>query len=299
MPHGYDLSADLHQRLRGPVPAGALAWVERETGERVVSQRALEGGNSSAVHRLTLQSRADHHRDVVLRRYVLDWVVAEPWAPGNEALALRLLGQPGITVPAPRLLAEDANGKQTGTPTILMSALPGRVVWHPHDLDSWLRRLAEALPAIHALPVSPELSDWAPYAPAPPAAPPPWSRHPHAWETAFALFDGPKPTGDRVFLHRDYHPGNILWTDDEITGFVDWVSSCAGPPEEDVAHCRANLAVHHGVEQADRFLQLWQSISGRRDYDPYYDLTGVVSFDPTEPDPGLDAFVASAAARVL
>jgi aminoglycoside phosphotransferase (APT) family kinase protein len=249
------------------------------------------------VHRLWLETRSGVVREVVLRRYVLDWVQDEPWAPGNEALALRLL-EPEATVPAPRLLAADLDGEATGTPTILMSALPGRVEWQPDDMETWLRRLAEALPTIHALPVSAELSEWAPYAPTPPGTPPEWSQHPEAWETAFALYAGPQPAADRVFLHRDYHPGNVLWTDHRITGIVDWVSACAGPPEEDVAHCRANLALHHGQEQAERFLRLWRSVAGRQDYDPYFDLTGVVSFSLTEPDPGLDAFVAAAAARL-
>jgi len=153
--HGFDVEADLHQRLRGPVAPAALRWVEIVTGERVVSQRALEGGKSSAVHRLSLQAHSGADRDVVLRRYVLDWVDAEPWTRGNEALALRLLGEPEVTVPAPCLLAADTDGQQTGTPTILMSAPPGRVVWQPDDMETWLRHLAEALPAIHALPVSP------------------------------------------------------------------------------------------------------------------------------------------------
>ena len=51
-----------------------------------------------------------------------------------------------------------------------------------------------------------------------------------------------------MFLHRDFHPGNLLWTDERITGVVDWVSACAGPPEEDIGHCRANLAIRHGQD---------------------------------------------------
>ena len=57
-----------------------------------------------------------------------------------------------------------------------------------------------------------------------------------------------------MFLHRDFHPGNLLWTDERITGVVDWVSACAGPPEEDIGHCRANLAIRHGQDWADEFL---------------------------------------------
>ena len=295
--HGYGLDAELHRRLRGPVPDEALRWVELETGDMVVDQRALEGGNASAVHRLTLLSTGGAERRVVLRRYVLDWVLDEPWAPANEALVLGLLNSARSSLPVPELLAA-TDGQDLGAPAVLMSALPGEVVWRPADRESWLRCLAEALPTIHATPVSPQLSGWAPYPPSESGMPPRWTRHRSAWETAIGLFHGDRPAGERVFLHRDYHPGNVLWSDGAITGVVDWVSSCAGPPEEDVAHCRANLAIQLGQECADRFLQIWQDLTGRREYDPYYDLTGVVSFDNDVPEPRLDEFVAAAAAQL-
>ena len=128
--------------------------------------------------------------------------------------------------------------------------------------------------------------------------PPPWSAHPRAWELALELYTGPQPASNRVFVHRDFHPGNVLWTDKDIGGIVDWASSCAGPPEEDVGHCRVNIAQHHGVEAADRFLAIWHDVTGKRDYHPYWDLTNVVSMVSEEPDPALDEFVAAAAAQI-
>lgn len=89
----------------------------------------------------------------------------------------------------------------------------------------------------------------------------------------------------------------MLWAGGEVSGIVDWVSACAGPPEVDVAHCRFNLAVHAGdAPAADRFLALWQSMTGRTAYDPYWDLVSSVSVTRDEPDPALDAFVSSTAA---
>jgi aminoglycoside phosphotransferase (APT) family kinase protein len=295
-PYGHELAPDLREALRGPVPAEVLRWVEAETGDVVVDERALEGGTSSAVHRLVLAGTGGARREVVLRRFVLDWVRDEPWAPRTEALALELLaGQSAIAVP--RLVASDLDGGRTGTPAILMTALPGRVVWNPDDLDGWLRRIAELLIPIHALPVDPRLADWGPYA-SEGGVPPAWTRDRGAWETALELWEAGPPRGDRVFLHRDFHPGNILWTGTEVSGVVDWVSACAGPPEEDVAHCRANLASRHGLEVADRFLRLWLDLTGRDGYDPYYDLTTVVSMSAADPDPGIDEFVAAAGARI-
>lgn len=230
---------------------------------------------------------------VILRRYVLDWVRDEPEIPPNEALVLGLLD--GFPL-APRLLAADPAGLATGVPTTLMSSVAGAVVWDPDDVDGWLRGLVDVVEAIHALPVSPLLSDWFPYKPE--VVPPPWTHYPKAWETALEVFHGPRPPHDRVFLHRDFHPGNVLWTGGVVTGVIDWVSACAGPPEEDIAHCRANLARHDGLETADRFLRLWMSASGRDSYDPYHDLVNVVSMVGETPDEGLDRFAVAAAAQI-
>jgi aminoglycoside phosphotransferase (APT) family kinase protein len=294
--YGHELDPELRRVLTAPLPAAAADWVEARIGWPVLSDRALLGGTSSAVHLLTTAAPAPLDR-LVLRRYVLDWVVEEADIPGNEALALRLVGDDAVGVPAPRLLASDADGTDLGVPLTLMTALPGRSVWQPRDRPGWLRAMAELVVRIHAAPLSGELGAWAPYAPSA-RTPPSWSRHPEAWLTAYELWDGPTPASRRVFLHRDFHPGNLLWSDERITGVVDWVSSCAGPPEEDIGHCRANLAIRHGQEWADEFLAHWQELTGTPDYDPYWDLTNVVSFDLEMIEPGLDEFVAAAAARL-
>ena len=65
-----------------------------------------------------------------------------------------------------------------------------------------------------------------------------------------------------------------------------------------MTHCRANLARQHGQQCADRFLEIWLALTGRREYHPYWDLTTVVSMSAEGPDAKLDDFVAAAAARL-
>lgn len=293
--YGYQLEPELEAVLRGPVPAEALRWVEEVAGARVVDQQALPGGTSSAVHRLRTDAAAPRDQ-LVLRRYVLDWVRDEPEIPPNEAATLRLLAA-HPTVPAPQLVASDPDGSRVGVPATVMTGLAGQVDWRPVDRTAWLRSLAEVAIAIHRLPVTDAQLSWAPYPPDS-RVPPGWSRHPEAWLTAYAQWDGPTPPSERVFLHRDFHPGNVLWTGEEITGVVDWTSSCAGPAEEDIGHCRANLAIARGQDWAEEFLAIWMDLTGTRHYDPYWDLTNVVSFDHRQVEPGLDEFVAAAAARL-
>lgn len=294
--YGYELDPALRTALTAPLPADAVEWVERAVEAPVIRQQALLGGTSSAIHLLQTAAHSPLDR-VVLRRYVLDWVLEEPQIPGNEALALQLVGDGEVGVPAPKLLASDPEGAELGVAMTLMAALPGEPLWQPTDRTDWLRAMAELAVKIHSAPLHEKLSDWVPYAPQSRVAPT-WSRHPDAWLRAYELWDGPPPASERVFLHRDFHPGNILWTDGALTGVVDWVSSCAGPPEEDIGHCRANLAIRLGQDWADEFLAIWQRLTGKRDYHPYWDLTNVVSFDHQRPEPRLDAFVAAAAARL-
>jgi aminoglycoside phosphotransferase (APT) family kinase protein len=294
--YGYELDAELRTALTADLPPEVLGWVERVVGGSVTAQRALLGGTSSAMHLLHTSATSPLDR-VVLRRYVLGWVLEEPEIPGNEALTLRLIGGSRAGVPAPRLVASDPEGTTCGVPMTLMTALPGEPVWQPVDRAGWLRAMADLAVQIHSTPLSDELSDWFPYAPQS-RIPPAWSLYPQAWLRAYELWDGPTPATERVFLHRDFHPGNILWTGGKISGVVDWVSSCAGPPEEDIGHCRANLAIRLGQDWADEFLAIWQELTGKRDYHPYWDLANVVSFDHQRAEPRLDAFVAAAAARL-
>ena len=178
-----------------------------------------------------------------------------------------------------------------------MTRLPGAVEWAPADLDGFLRGLAALLPAIHATPVGPGLQDYAPY-PLETSRPPAWTARPDVWERGFAVFDEPPPGDERRFIHRDFHPGNVLWSRGAVTGVVDWASTSIGSPCADVGHCRLNLAGVLGLDAADRFLELCDV----GDYHPYWDIVAALGgFDGatleswTAPE---EEFLARAVARL-
>jgi aminoglycoside phosphotransferase (APT) family kinase protein len=86
------------------------------------------------------------------------------------------------------------------------------------------------------------------------------------------------------FVHRDYHPSNVLWQNDRVSGVVDWVNGCRGPAGIDVAWCRHNLANLHGVPLADEFLSAYVAAAGSEfKYDPYWDLMSVIELLPGPP----------------
>jgi aminoglycoside/choline kinase family phosphotransferase len=79
-----------------------------------------------------------------------------------------------------------------------------------------------------------------------------------------------------VLLHRDFHPGNVLWRRGRVSGVVDWLGACSGPASADVAHCRINLLTM-GTEVASRFTVRWERVAGAT-YHPWGDVVTVVGF---------------------
>jgi aminoglycoside phosphotransferase (APT) family kinase protein len=92
------------------------------------------------------------------------------------------------------------------------------------------------------------------------------------------LAQGPPPEAPRRFIHRDYHPANVLWQRGNVSGIVDWTNASMGPPGVDVAHCRINLAALAGVAIADRFLEAYSAVVGETvsAWHPYRDAVAVM-----------------------
>jgi aminoglycoside phosphotransferase (APT) family kinase protein len=270
VPHGF--ADDARSRLLRARPTSrSIDWVERALGVTVRRVVARRGGRSSAVHIL---HTTDGH-PFVLRSYVAPEVTAEePSIVAREAHVLKLLVRSEISTPD--VLAVDATGADAGVPSLLMSRLPGRLDWAPRDLDAWLHRLASVLPVLHAAPITAD-DDVQPFLPYQPASwePPAWLRDRALWTRALTVFHGPRLDHDEVFVHRDYHPGNVLWRGGRVTGVVDWQAASIGPRAADVWHCRGNLLGHFDLSVADHFLQIWQDVSGT-EYHPWAEAVMLV-----------------------
>jgi aminoglycoside phosphotransferase (APT) family kinase protein len=272
--HGFGDDEQTRRLLRSRPPQQALTWAGSYLGGRVVAARALRGGMSSAVHLVAVRRPDGGREQAVLRRYVRP-DPDEPDPAAAEARALRLAEATGV--PTPALLAVDPDGTLAGVPALLMSRLPGRVDWWPSDLDRWLGRLAGLLPRIHdtALPPADIVPRFAPYRQEN-YRPPGWARYPRVWEQAVEISRGPAPDLPAVLLHRDFHPGNVLWRYGRVSGVVDWLGACSGPAAADVAHCRLNLLTM-GAEVAERFTVSWERAAGAA-YHPWGDVVTVVGF---------------------
>ena len=180
----------------------------------------------------------------------------------REAEVLELLA--GTDVPAPRLVAVDP-------PALLMTRLPGALV-----LDRpMLEPLASMLVKIHGVAARPrDYQSWAAG-----KTVPEWGDT-ALWERAIAALAEPPPPFAGCFLHRDFHPGNVLFEDGQVSGVVDWVETSWGPPDLDVAHCGTNLAMLHGADAAEGFRDAYVAAGGRLSASRYWTLLDAVGFLP-------------------
>lgn len=79
-----------------------------------------------------------------------------------------------------------------------------------------------------------------------------------------------------AFCHGDFHPGNILWNNNKITGIIDWDNCCYGPKEIDIANIRFDLAIIYGKEYAEKYLQIIEMyLNEKLNNIYYYDLLTV------------------------
>ena len=257
-------------------------WIEGATGGRVISVAVLPGAISSLLHTVEVENAKGKH-SVVLRRFVNQkWVKEEPDVAVREAVSLQHATRAGL--PAPALIAVDADGQHCGVPATLVARLEGSVVLEPTDRKQWLRGLAETAARIHRVDAAGFRWKHRRYNDGVPLTVPRWSKQQEAWAKAIEIVEGPPRSYSECFVHRDYHPSNVLWQNGRVSGVVDWVNGCRGPAGIDVAWCRHNLANLHSVSVADEFLTAYVAEAGSEfQYDPYWDLMSVVELLPGPP----------------
>ncbi|MCX4592506.1 phosphotransferase [Streptomyces sp. NBC_01340] len=258
------------------------SWVAKQlpAGRSVRESTALRGGWSSQMRRLTL----DDGTGLVLRSFVKPFYRRH--APGllaREASVLTLLA-PYEDVPTPELRAVDAAAEHCDHPSLLMSSLPGGVRVDEEDLDRRIDLLARQLARIHAVVPADRPRTYQAW------TSPERVRTPRGalWERAVDVIRREPPAYEGCFLHRDFHPGNVLFGGAgdtlRISGVVDWVETSWGPADLDVAHCSTALALLHGEEYGLGFRARYEAHGGRRPADAeshlYWRLLDALAYSP-------------------
>lgn len=266
------------------------SWILHSAGSgrpaSVKSVRRLYGGISSIMLSVSLLVDGEP-REVVLRQFdQAQWLREEPDLARHEAEALKrastILG-----ARSPQVIAYDEFGEICGMPMVLMTKLEGAVNLAPHDMREWVDELAAALASVHRGDGTEFPWRYFAYTDVNQLKGMPWSRVPSMWQQAIAIVRGEMPAYRPCFIHRDYHPTNVLWQDGKVSGVVDWVNACQGPAGIDVGHCRVNLAQLYGVSAADAFLAAYRKHAGDAfTYDPYWDLRCLMDMGGDE-EPGV------------
>lgn len=246
-------------------------WIELETGETVKDVARLTGGWTSEMRRVDTTERS-----LVLRSFVSEFYRRH--AEGlltREADILTLLGRTAI--PAASLVAVDATGSRCADPSLLMTLLPGRICLDDPGIAA---RLATQLVAIHQVEVdeSTRPRDYQAWTSADRVRLPEDAGK--TWTAAVDVIRADPPSYDPVFLHRDFHPGNVLFDDGRISGIVDWVETSWGPADLDVAHCSTALALLHGSEAGLAFPAAYVAAGGVLARDKYWYFLDALGFAP-------------------
>lgn len=192
--------------------------------------------------------------------------------PVEDEVRVLAAAQHVLDALVPRLVVADPFGAEAGCPSLLMTYLPGRPVIA--DVDPV--QLAETIARLHAGPIPTDLADATHWFDANRLAVPSWTEHPESWRNLITMLNAPAPSASPVFLHRDFHHGNVLWSEGRISGVVDWPSGCIGPRGIDIAHSRANLALVNGVDMADRFLAAYSAQVPAYHHEPWWDAAALV-----------------------
>ncbi|MGW5433327.1 phosphotransferase family protein [Streptomyces sp. NPDC004059] len=266
------------------------SWVEKEllASERIEDVQRLRGGWTSEMRRLGV-SGPGGRRSLVLRSFVKPFFVR--YAEGllnREADIQRLLDDTDL--PAARLVAVDAIAEYCDHPSLLMTLLPGTVHLTDQCADQRADLLARQLQRIHQVHVSEETRprDYQAWTGPERVILPPATERPGLWQRAVDVIRHEPPDYLPCFLHRDFHPGNVLFDDDgddlRISGVVDWVETSWGPADLDVAHCSTALALLHGVPAgmsfADRYVAAGGALTGDRTAHLYWRLLDALAFAP-------------------
>jgi aminoglycoside phosphotransferase (APT) family kinase protein len=239
---------DLEAQARGLTAMAA----ELGPAVEVRSVRPLKGGVSSVD--LIELSGDTARRQVVMKRFPSE----AAGAATNEWEALRFARASGL--PGPEPLAWNAAG-WFGAPAIVMSALQGSPCHVPADVGVWAKSLARALVAIHSVP-----TDTVPGS----------LRRAGIWEwwdgsslpagprrdaTVLALTELRARAWHMSFCHCDFHPGNVLFRNEDLVGVVDWPSAKISPLLNDIGRLRAAVALAPGGTTPDLVAATYAELS--------------------------------------
>lgn len=258
---------------RAPPRRTLVQWCDMVMpGWQPAAVRRLRGGLDTAMHAVDLIGPAGERRRVVVKRFDPLHIHTDEVAVSCRRMWQVLTAAERLGLPAPRPVWIDPDGRTLGSAALVLTWVPGRVVWQPSDPRRWAERMANALAAIHRAPldgvdlgllprvdrqVEQELT-------ALEHNPTAVADHPDGPRLLAALRRfRPSGHGGRAALtHGDFHVGNVLWRWGRLEAVLDWDHAAVGDPGFDVGMSRVALTLQHSPAAAEDFLRTYEAAVG-------------------------------------
>jgi aminoglycoside phosphotransferase (APT) family kinase protein len=284
--------------MDGTPSESVLHWAATAVGTNATigAMRSLHGAGSPWL------LRVDHDQgtsEVILR--IPDYSRVGPAGIATGAAALLVAEEHDVA--APRLIASDLDGRDTGVVLTLETALGGNSELPGRVSVERLREAGAAIARVHAVPLDPQRDlplrtrpiqyddyamerRWATLYKASSR-----SEKPHVIEAMCDLMgwhadDALRTVSnthstpllhladDRVreyvrlseatvFVHGDVWGGNMRWIGDTCIALIDWKTAGAGNPGVDLGELRMHMALQYGETAPGHVLEGWQRQSGR------------------------------------
>jgi len=266
------LSCDNSTAVTGP-NSDLRSWADRQAGS-AGAWTAIEGATTAQLWKLELADQT-----FVIKAFVNPGFVAEYPDCVEHAVQAMAHVELHSTLAVPAVVAADPTGSIAGCPVMLMTMAQGSPMVVP--TRRLFDRIIDVAEQIHVIPANGFGWTHHRYNEPTEVFAPSWFSDPGLFAELVAR--SAAAVSDEAFIHRDFHPGNLLISDDVVTGVVDWDYACVGPSGEDYGRTWLNLANDFG-EQISR---VFASRAARRldpgwvaaswlDWLPFYENVGQV-----------------------
>lgn len=235
----------------------------------MASLQPLDGGISA------LSFLAEVKHEGRAKKWVLrhpgDWRYSERPQPANrEFNLLKGLLEAGLQVCKP--VAIEPGESPESRRFYVMEFMEGVPVLDPPNVDDFVNQHAEYLAHIHALPI-PDLGieikseGWKPDER-------PLNDDLHETLIRKTLAELPVPSlNSKVLNHGDPWPGNTIWKNGKLQGFIDWEEVCIADPLYDLGICRLDVLWICGQDGMEKYTRAYISHgSANLDEMAYWDL---------------------------
>jgi aminoglycoside phosphotransferase (APT) family kinase protein len=261
----------------------------------VVESKDLQGGVSADVTMIVTRDRSGEEKRYVIRCHGEVDRRRNRHIARDEYRLLTSLYQSGLPVPRPVFVGDSA--AILGRPFIVTEFVEGSTEFTPGDVHTYLQQLADCLVQIHSVSIRERQLDFLP------AAGETFPSEEAACHSGFdiehvrrvlARHDRGETCSQKVLLHGDYWPGNILWKDEAIVAVIDWEDAAVGDPLRDLANTRLELNWAFGHDAMHEFTKQYHRRSSvSLQWLPVWDLRAAIRTTPLVDEWGLEPEIAA------